>query len=146
MTALTIQAALALAIQCAPNADHQQLVAIAQHESGLDPTRTHTNASDGSIDYGLMQINSGNFRWLGLTPTTALDPCVSIRAGATVLQAYSAYNTGSPFRGISNGYAAKVVSAVEAVRSASSITAPTVAPQQPHQTIHLHDQIASFSR
>lgn len=80
-----------------------------------------------SVDLGLMQINSGNFGALGMTVQAALDPCVSLASGAAVLQAaygggktsadqqaallmaLSRYNTGSPFQGIMNGYARKVM-------------------------------------
>ncbi len=122
------------------------LVGIAQHESGLDPLATHKN-TNGSVDYGLMQVNSANFVWLGLTPVTALDPCVSIRAGAAVLTHLSAYNTGSLSLGITNGYVQKVVAAIDNVRSVPSapiVATPSAKPTQP--TIHLHNQIASFSR
>lgn len=82
-----------------------------------------------SIDIGLMQINSRNLAPLNLTPATAFDPCQNVRAGAALLsveytrarqagsphntallQAISAYNTGSPQAGFRNGYVAKVMS------------------------------------
>lgn len=83
------------------------------------------------IDVGLMQINSENFQALGLTLRMALDSCDSMRAGAAVLQAaygggktpaerevalliaLSRYNTGTPFRGILNGYARTVLTNVK---------------------------------
>jgi hypothetical protein len=43
-------------------------VAVASAESGRN-----TNAISPSSDYGLWQINSSNFGWLGLTPSTALE-------------------------------------------------------------------------
>jgi type IV secretion system protein VirB1 len=76
-----------------------------------------------SVDVGLMQINSANFGALGLSAGAALDPCASLAGGAAVLQAaygggtttaeqqvallmaLSRYNTGSPLKGIMNGYA-----------------------------------------
>lgn len=81
-----------------------------------------------SVDVGLMQINSYNFSALGITAATALDACVSLSAGAEILSAaygitagntkpeaqvalllaLSKYNTGSPIRGILNGYARRV--------------------------------------
>ena len=82
-----------------------------------------------SIDMGLMQINSRNLAPLNLTPASAFDPCQNVRAGAALLsaeytrarqagnpantallQAISAYNTGSPQAGFRNGYVAKVMS------------------------------------
>ncbi len=80
-----------------------------------------------SVDVGLMQINSGNFSALGLTARSALDACSSMAAGAAVLNAaygsgqaspdhevallmaLSRYNTGSPLKGIMNGYARTVM-------------------------------------
>lgn len=80
-----------------------------------------------SVDLGLMQINSANLGALDMTARTAFDPCVSLAGGTAVLQAaygggqtntdqqaallmaLSRYNTGSPFRGIMNGYARTVM-------------------------------------
>ena len=82
---LTVQAALALALQCAPSIDPHMVVAIGRHESGLDPLTIHDNttgqilhgqdvvmaaakriAAGHSVDLGLMQINSRNLNLLGL--------------------------------------------------------------------------------
>jgi type IV secretion system protein VirB1 len=80
-----------------------------------------------SVDIGLMQINSANLSALGITAADALDPCTSLTGGAAVLRAayggnnpdadqqvalllaLSRYNTGTPFKGIMNGYARTVV-------------------------------------
>lgn len=107
MTALTAAAVLVLAASCQSVVAPETILKIATHESSLDPSRIHLNL-DRSFDVGLMQINSSNFSWLGMTTADALDPCKSIRAGAQVLTAYSRYNTGSPSRGIANGYALAV--------------------------------------
>jgi len=78
-----------------------------------------------SLDLGLMQINSATLAGLGLTVADAFDPCASLAGGARVLvdgyrpapgedeqraleRALSRYNTGSPVRGVANGYVAKV--------------------------------------
>ena len=80
-----------------------------------------------SIDVGLAQINSANFRWLGLSLETAFDPCTNLQAMQTVLldgyaraaarhgpglkalqEALSRYNTGRPQAGFRNGYVARV--------------------------------------
>ena len=45
MSVLTIQAALALSLQCAPSVDPHMIVAIGQHESGLDPLTIHDNTT-----------------------------------------------------------------------------------------------------
>lgn len=81
-----------------------------------------------SVDMGLMQINSRNLVALDLTPEGAFDPCRNVRAGAALLttqynrakaagspgapallQALSAYNTGSFQGGFRNGYVAKIL-------------------------------------
>ena len=74
-------------------------------------------AQHHSVDLGLMQVNSANFATLGLSITNAFDACHSIEAGGHVLSsayqralrgALSAYNTGDPQRGVSNGYVSRV--------------------------------------
>ncbi len=57
------------------------LMAIAWHESHFWPWRIHIN-TDGSTDYGLMQINSRNLQSLGLTARSVMPPCANILAGA----------------------------------------------------------------
>lgn len=121
------------AASCAPNVAGKDLAAIAQIESSLNPLAIHDNTSrksyappdktvaiefaqqllraGHSIDVGLMQVNSANFGWLGLTLADAFDGCSSLRAGAQVLTAFSRYNTGSSTRGFSNGYVARVLAA-----------------------------------
>lgn len=79
-----------------------------------------------SVDLGLAQINSHNLRRLGLTVDQAFDPCTSLRAAEAVLTenynavsdgrtqtdaieaTWSLYNSGSPSRGMRNGYVRKV--------------------------------------
>jgi type IV secretion system protein VirB1 len=127
-----------LAASCAPEVAAETIAAIAQTESGRDPLAIHDNSTreahhpaekseaaalarqllraGHSIDVGLMGINDSNWSWLGLTLDTALDPCSSIKAGATVLTQLSRYNTGSPMAGLTNGYATRVVTASLAIR------------------------------
>ncbi len=63
------------------------LLAIAQNESGLNPSSVHRNA-DGTVDIGLMQINSA---WLpvlgryGIGPGQLRDPCTNLQVGAWIL-------------------------------------------------------------
>ena len=45
-------------------------------------------------------------------------PCQSIAGAARLIQLFSAYNTGSPTRGIENGYAMKVVASIGRVKGA----------------------------
>lgn len=63
------------------------LLAIAQHESGLDPDSINRNRN-GSYDIGLMQINSS---WLsilkpyGIGVAELKNPCVNLNIGAWIL-------------------------------------------------------------
>lgn len=88
---------------------------------------------DGHIvGIGLTQINSRNLARLGLSVTSALEPCTNLRYGAKILldfyqsafkkyqnrdqalvAAISAYNTGDFENGVSNGYVQKVVNATQ---------------------------------
>jgi type IV secretion system protein VirB1 len=142
MTALPIAVVLGLAGACQSAVDPGTIAKIAQHESGREPYAIHDNttrrsyfpetkpdahrlaeellAAGHSVDVGLSQINAANFSWLGLSLATALDPCTNIHASAAVLVGYSRYNTGSPTRGIANGYA----TAIQAVRIADITPAP----------------------
>src|SRR5271166_1983711 len=133
---LTLQAALALALQCAPAIDPHMVVAIGQHESGLDPLTIHDNttgqslhgegvivaaaqliSAGHSVDLGLMQINSHNLDLLGLPLRDAFTPCKSVEAAGKLLVLFSRYNTGSPTRGIANGYAYYVMGALDGTRT-----------------------------
>lgn len=96
-------------------------------------TATALLAKGHSLDLGLMQVNSANLPGLGLTVADVFDPCRNLAAGARLLadgyrqapdedaqralvRALSRYNTGSPVRGVANGYVAKVqASAAEMV-------------------------------
>ena len=120
-----------LAASCAPQVAAETIAAIAQTESGRDPLAIYDNSTreshypaekgeaaelarqllraGHSIDVGLMQINSNNWSWLGLSLEDAFEPCASIRAGAKVLTSLSVYNSGSPRAGI--GYAVRVLAA-----------------------------------
>jgi type IV secretion system protein VirB1 len=135
-----------VAAQCAPHVHPATIERIIQVESGgnalsvnvnrlaAQPPRATTTddakaiarayiANGYSVDLGAMQVNSGNLPSLGLTLDTIFDPCVNVRAGATILSAdyaaaaarlgegqaalaaaLSAYNTGDFARGFANGY------------------------------------------
>jgi type IV secretion system protein VirB1 len=127
-----------LATACAPQVAPETLAAIAQTESTRDPLAIRDNATHFSyrprdkaeavavarnliaeghdLDLGLMQINRGNFAWLGLTVEAAFDPCRSIAAGAAVPTRISRYNTGSPTAGFRNGYVPRVLVADRKVK------------------------------
>lgn len=139
MTALAITAALAIASHCAPAVDPQMLVGIARQESGLETMTLHDNvsgrvlhgagvidaarrliAAGHSVDLGAWQINSRNLALLGLGIADAFEPCKSAAAAARLVELFSRYNTGSPSRGIANGYAPAVVASIRAVKAAST--------------------------
>jgi len=164
VSVLTIPAALALSLQCAPSVDPHMIVAIGQHESALDPLTTHDNttgqvlhgegaastarqliAAGHSVDLGLMQINSMNLGLLGLSVSDAFTACRSIEAAAQLLALFSRYNTGSPQRGIANGYATKVLALMDGARGASPANPrdPAATASQPMLT--LRAQFASFA-
>ena len=60
------------------------LSAIAEVESGMDPTAVNHNA-DGSMDVGLMQINSFWKNKLGSWWTHVMEPCFNVYVGAWIL-------------------------------------------------------------
>jgi type IV secretion system protein VirB1 len=164
MTALTISAALAIATQCSPGVDAHTMVGIAQRESGYgtsietqilhDNTTHHTEvgtnviaaarsliAAGHSVDLGPWQINNRNLGLLGISLQDAFDPCQSVAGAARLLQLLSAYNTGSPSRGIVNGYAGGVAAAIRGVKDEPALAAPkSDAPVQ----LTLQDQLFAF--
>ena len=100
-----------------------------------------------NIDLGLAQINVRNLPRLGLSIDAAFDPCRNLAASAQVLQAdfaraapgageeqaglraaLSYYNTGSPDRGVANGYVAKVIAAASQIVPALAASAPSAKP------------------
>jgi soluble lytic murein transglycosylase-like protein len=115
---LLIAAEAAAAIPCTWEAaaarygtNAQVLYAIAQQESSLNPRAINKNV-DGSVDFGLMQINS---RWLpqlekfGITANHLFDPCINLHVGAYILalsmqrhgntwQAIGSYHSSTPAR------------------------------------------------
>lgn len=141
---------LALILACAPGAAPSTVQAIIDVESGGNylaigvnrggrlarqpSNRVEATAwaqwlldNGKNFDAGLMQVNSTNWKRLGLNPQNVFDPCTNIRAGtviltdnyiraaknlgpgrAALLEALSAYNTGNRSAGFSNGYVGKV--------------------------------------
>ena len=152
MTALTMQAVLAVALQCAPSVDPHMIVAIGQRELQLDPLTIHDNATgqvlrgDGvvaaavrliaaghSVDLGLMQISSRNLDLLGLPLRDAFTACKSVEAASKLLALFSRYNTGSPTRGLANGYAMRVMDTLDATRTEHDPDAATGRGDQQQQ-------------
>ena len=63
------------------------LQAIGQVESGLESRARHVN-TDGSVDVGVMQINSAWFPLLqryGIAPAMLWHPCYNVHVGAWIL-------------------------------------------------------------
>lgn len=98
------------------------LKAIAKVESGFNPTAINRN-SNGSYDYGIMQINSSWYGKLGHELWMSLgDPCTNITTGAWILkdciirhgytwEAVGCYNANSKAK--RRSYAWKVYGAVK---------------------------------
>jgi len=124
ITSTTVQANCWAAASTRYNIDPLLLYAIAKVESSLDPTAINHNRN-GTVDIGLMQINSSHLPQLakvGITRRRLVEePCTSIMAGAQILAgligrhgytwtAVGAYNAGSaPAREpLRQTYAAKV--------------------------------------
>lgn len=63
----------------------EKLHALALQESREDPSKISPPNTNGTRDYGLMQINSSNLARLGLTVTTAMDAATSADAAARLL-------------------------------------------------------------
>lgn len=66
------------------------LEAIARHESGLNPRARNLDNRNGTVDYGLMQVNSSHIPLLkqkGIIRSwqDLFDPCLNIQIGAWVL-------------------------------------------------------------
>ena len=102
------------------------------HGAGVIDAATRLIAAGHSVDLGAWQINSGNLSLLGLRIVDAFDPCKSAAAAARLIELFSLYNTGSPSRGIANGYAPAVMASIHAVEAASP-TRPVMV-QQPIST------------
>ena len=85
-----------------------------------------------AVDMGLMQINSAHLGPFQMTISDAFDACKNIGAGARILvsdykpgadedqqgaldKALSRYNTGSPERGVANGYVQRVKVAAQQI-------------------------------
>ena len=72
------------------NIDPLLLLAIAKAESGLKVNAVNKN-SNGTYDYGLMQINSINLGYIEATKDTVFNPRVNIHGGAKLLDQKRTY-------------------------------------------------------
>lgn len=154
----------ALAARCAPSIHVRTLSSLVRQESRLNPYAINinggkklahqpVNAAEAiataqglldqgyNIDVGLGQINSNNFRALGVSLATLFEPCSNLQAAARMLQdcyergvaavgaagqdalhaALSCYNTGSLSKGIRNEY-------VRAVLAQAKLPVPELLP------------------
>jgi type IV secretion system protein VirB1 len=148
---------LALLLTCAPQVDVATARFLIEVESSSNPhaigvvsgalhrqpkshaealaTARALHAGGSNFSVGLAQINASNFRRLGLTVTTALDPCTNLRAMQTILsecyeratrgrptgppagsqralrQALSCYYSGDFVTGMDHGYVRRVARA-----------------------------------
>ena len=151
----------ALTIACAPLVHASTAHALVAVESGFNPyaigvvggvlerqprnraealaTANDLHVKGWNFSVGLAQINVRNFERLGLTPSTAFDPCQNLRAMQAVLaecfersapaappqtalrQALSCYYSGNFVTGFRHGYVRRVVHAVPPRRTASGV-------------------------
>lgn len=61
------------------------LLAIGKVESNLNANAVGKPNKNGTIDYGLMQINQINFNFIGADNDTIFDPSINILGGAKIL-------------------------------------------------------------
>ena len=151
----------ALAMACAPLVHTDTAQALVAVESSFNPhaigvvggvldrqprnlaealaTANHLQANGWNFSVGLAQINLRNFERLGLTATTAFDPCENLRAMQTVLvecfersslkaspqpalrQALSCYYSGNFVTGFRHGYVQRIAHAVPQERRPSGV-------------------------
>lgn len=98
-----------MAAGCAPGVDPRLLMVQAQRESHMDTAAVSPKNHDGSVDYGLMQINSKNFGLLNIhSIAEVMDPCRNLMAAADLYRLLSRYNSGNPTKSLAS-YAAPIM-------------------------------------
>ncbi|MBR8061960.1 transglycosylase SLT domain-containing protein [Burkholderia ambifaria] len=130
---------------------------IAQVESGMNPNAINTN-TNGTVDIGLMQINS---TWLptlareGITRESLFDACTNAYVGAWILSqnirqlganwtAIGAYNAASPDKRLA--YARKVYDAIRTMPDSPDTPMPILPPSfTPPQQVQAYNPFASLS-
>ncbi len=130
---------------------------IAQVESGMNPSAVNTN-TNGTVDIGLMQINS---TWLptlareGITRESLFDACTNAYVGAWILSqnirqlganwnAIGAYNSASPDKRLA--YARKVYDAIRTMPDSPDTPMPILPPSfTPPQQAQAYNPFASLS-
>lgn len=68
-----------------PTGDENLLHALGWRETNLNPALISPPNTNGTRDYGLMQINSANFAKLGVTASSVMDPETNVRCAITVI-------------------------------------------------------------
>lgn len=130
---------------------------IAQVESGMNPNAVNTN-TNGTVDIGLMQINS---TWLptlareGITRESLFDACTNAYVGAWILSqnirqlgpnwnAIGAYNSASPDKRLA--YARKVYDAIRTMPDSPDTPMPILPPSfTPPQQQQAYNPFAGLS-
>ncbi|PFH26440.1 transglycosylase SLT domain-containing protein [Burkholderia sp. JKS000303] len=130
---------------------------IAQVESGMNPSAVNAN-TNGTVDIGLMQINS---TWLptlareGITRESLFDACTNAYVGAWILSqnirqlganwnAIGAYNAASPDKRLA--YARKVYDAIRTMPDSPDTPMPILPPSfTPPQQVQPYNPFASLS-
>ncbi|AFQ48488.1 transglycosylase SLT domain-containing protein [Burkholderia cepacia] len=130
---------------------------IAQVESGMNPNAVNTN-TNGTVDIGLMQINS---TWLptlareGITQQSLFDACTNAYVGAWILSqnirqlganwnAIGAYNAASPDKRLA--YARKVYDAIRTMPDSPDTPMPILPPSfTPPQQAQAYNPFASLN-
>lgn len=112
---------------------------IAKHESGFNPQAIGRN-TNGTFDYGVMQINSSWASTLGKDRWNALaDPCTNVRTGAWILRqcidkygynwkAVGCYNSQTPSK--RDRYAARIEAEIRKARKNVQIKPQASPPEQ----------------
>jgi type IV secretion system protein VirB1 len=160
MPALTLTIATGLVVACGVTEQPEvaRILAHMQVESALDPVAIHDNtsgksfhpdtpeaatalarnltAAGHSIDAGLMQINSANWRRFDRSVETIFSPLANVCTGVAIWREAQAierrtscrYNTGKPDCPV--GYPERVDAAQAALRDKKPETQIAIAPQQ----------------
>jgi soluble lytic murein transglycosylase-like protein len=117
------------------------LWSIAKNESGFNPQAVGRN-TNGTFDYGVMQINSTWATTLGKERWNALaDPCTNVRTGAWILRqcidkygynwkAVGCYNSQTPSK--RDRYAARIETIIQKAQKTVQRKLPQASP--PEQT------------
>jgi hypothetical protein len=132
MTILASSALLSVALGCGLPPSLASLAAgIALHENPrLDSEAVNRNPN-GTADFGLTQVNTGNFGWLSMAmhrpinAQTITDVCTNLEAGLRVL--FVRYN-GNPPPSVAAAYSTR---ALDSARSADALRVADISATTP---------------